>query len=101
MKRDTWGWNPKPLSFGHCSCEQLTISLAVSTVGEDMMGSPHFSGGGGGGGGGNQKKSPGGPGSFPHVHLKDLGLGENETTRGPQVLVHISIYQVSLLDTHF
>ena len=28
-----------------------------------------------------------------------LGMGPNETTRGPQVLVHVSIYQGSILGT--
>ena len=36
------------------------------------------------------------------LHLiKDMGMGQNKTTRGPQVLVFGSIYQGSIFGTHF
>ena len=30
-----------------------------------------------------------------------MGMGQNETIRGPQAFVFVSIYQSSLLDTYF
>ena len=38
--------------------------------------------------------------TFPKVGFH-LGMGQNQTTRGPQVLVHVSIYQGSILGTYF
>ena len=34
------------------------------------------------------------------VVASGLGMGQNEATRGPQVLVHVSIYQASILGTY-
>ena len=35
------------------------------------------------------------------VFRDNMGMGQHETTRGPQILVHVSIHQGSVLGTYF